>query len=67
MDTTKITYRPNGGQVFRYLLMTVYAPDRAAADWIAQPDDLDGWLYALLVLDSAEAQVRLGVFGDYVE
>jgi hypothetical protein len=62
-DTAKIIYRPNGGQVFMYPLIAVFAPDKAAADIIAGEGRLDGRAYNELAIDSAEAQNRLGIWG----
>lgn len=59
-----MAYRPNGGQLFAYPLMAVWAHNHLEADNIAQPTDDDGLTQALLALDSAEAQVRLGVFAE---
>jgi hypothetical protein len=63
-DMTKMRYRPNGGQLFMYPLMAVWAGSKLEADNIAQPTENDGLAKAFLALDSAEAQMRLGVFGE---
>lgn len=62
--TTLSRYRPNGGRVFMFLLMAVFAPDMERARAIAQPGECDGLSYGFLAIDSAEAQMRLGVFAD---
>jgi hypothetical protein len=51
------------GQVFAYPLVTVFAANKTAADLIAGPDALDGWLYARVAIDSALASSRLGIWG----
>lgn len=50
--------------LYSYPLMDVWAPSKLDADNVAQPTDEDGLAQAYLALDSAEAQIRLGVFGE---
>lgn len=61
-------YWKTAGQVFTYPMVTVFARTAAEADEIAGPEHrvatYDNIAAVHLALDSAEAQHRLGVFGD---
>ncbi len=55
------------GQVFQFPMVTVFASTKAEADEIAGPEHhvmtYDQVAYCELMIDSAQAQNRLGIFG----
>jgi hypothetical protein len=61
-------YWKRAGQVFSYPMLTVFAATAEEAGEIAGPEHrvqtYDQVAYCELMLDSADAQVRLGIFGN---
>lgn len=57
----------HAGQVFAYPMVTVFAATGAEADEIAGPEHrvetYDQAALCHLLIDSAQAQIRLGIFG----